>query len=58
MYPLRIIATSHFPDGLNVVANKTGRELKDDVEWAIDHGVFDMLIKNGEDLKLTCLHPG
>ena len=46
MYPLIIIAISHFPGGLNVVANKTRKELKDDVEWDIfDHGVFDMLIK-------------
>ena len=58
MYPLIIIAISHFPGGLNVVADKTRKELKDDVEWAFDHGVFDMLIKNGGDLKLRCLHTG
>lgn len=48
MYPFIKIAISHFPAGLNVVPNKARRELKDNVEyWAIDHGVFDTLIKNG-----------
>ena len=35
---------SHLPHHLNVVADKASREFKDDVEWAIDHGVFGMLI--------------
>ena len=39
------VTISHLPGHRNVVADKASREFKDDVEWAIDHGVFDMLIK-------------
>ena len=51
------ITIPHLPGCLNEVADKASREFKDDVEWVIDHGVFDMSIKNEEDLKLTCSHP-
>lgn len=45
------VTISHLPHHLNVVADKASRDFKDDVEWDINYGVFNMLIKKLEDLK-------
>jgi len=40
-----LITISHLPGHLNILADKASREFKDDIEWAIDNEVFNMLVQ-------------